>query len=162
MVNTPAGNLPFLDNYGAITRAQVTAHVTALLANDDRSKQNDAQLLACLQNSVNKATISSMANSHALWKVTPTNAAAELDSGILYLYTLLDKLEVKTRPLCSHIMLQLGDTPKIMKVEAKNNIRKFNTIVEVHLKTLRNHRQPIPESDLIPYLFKGYLSCYTK
>jgi hypothetical protein len=101
------GNQHLLESYGAILRTDITTHVRTILANANHAKQSDAQLLKCLENSVDANTKATMAASHTDWCVQPAGAAAAAnpleDSGILYLYTLLEKSEVTSRSLCSHV-----------------------------------------------------------
>ena len=162
-VNTAHGPDNLLESYGAITRPEIEAHVQAILANDDRARQNDTQVLVCMQNSVDASTKSTMATAHADWRIQPAGAAPadpKLNSGILYLFTILaEKSEVKARALCSHIKTKLGSMDKIMLKEAKQNIKKFNKIIDEHNTTLRKHRDPLSQSDLLTFMFKGYLAC---
>ena len=100
------GNFNLLESYGAILRTDITNHVSTILANASRAKQTDAQLLKCLKNLVDANTKATMAASHSEWRTLPAGAAAAdplQDSGILYLYTLLEKSEVTSRSLCSHV-----------------------------------------------------------
>jgi hypothetical protein len=154
-----------LESYGAILRTDITDHVRTILANANRAKQSDAQLLKCLKNSVDANTKATMAASHTDWRVQPAGAAAAdplEDSGILYLYTLLEKSEVTSRSLCSHVKRQLGQMNTIMRSQAKSDIKKFNHIVDEHLLTLRKHQQPLSDDDLINFLFVGYIACSDK
>ena len=158
-------NLHLLESYGAIMRTDITTHVSTILANENRAKQSDAQLLKCLKNSVDANTKATMAASHSDWRTLPTGAAAAdplEDSGILYLYTLLEKSEVTSRSLCSHVKRQLGQMNTIMRSQAKSDIKKFNHIIDEHLLTLRKHQQPLSDDDLINFLFVGYIACSDK
>jgi hypothetical protein len=158
-------NLNLLESYGVITRTDVTNHVRTILATANRAKQSDAQILKCLKNSVDANTKATMAASHTDWRVQALGAAAAdplQDSGILYLYTLLEKSEVTSRSLCSHIKRQLGQMNIIMCTQAKNDIKRFNQLIDAHLLTLRKHQQPLSDDDLINYLFVGYLACSDK
>jgi hypothetical protein len=153
------------ESYGAILRTDITTHVRTILANANRAKQSDAQLLKCLKNSVDANTKATMAASHTDWRAQPAGAAAAdplEDSGILYLYTLLEKSEVTSRSLCSHIKRQLGQMNTIMHSQAKSDIKKFNHIIDEHLLTLRKHQQPLSDDDLINFLFVGYIACSDK
>ena len=159
------GNQQLLESYGAILRTDITNHVSTILANANRAKQSDAQLLKCLKNSVDANTKATMAASHSEWRVQPAGAAAAdplQDSGILYLYTLLEKSEVTSRSLCSHVKRQLGQMNTIMRSQAKSDIKKFNHLVDDHLLTLRKHQQPLSDDDLINFLFVGYIACSDK
>ena len=159
------GNLNLLESLGAILRTDITNHVSTILANANRAKQSDAQLLKCLKNSVDANTKATMAASHSEWRTLPAGAAAAdpvQDSGILYLYTLLEKSEVTSRSLCSHVKRQLGQMNIIMQSQAKSDIKKFNHIVDEHLLTLRKHQQPRSNDDLINFLFVGYMVCSDK
>jgi hypothetical protein len=60
-----------LESYGAILRTDITTHVRTILANANRAKQSDAQLLKCLKNSVDANTKATMAASHTDWHVQP-------------------------------------------------------------------------------------------
>jgi hypothetical protein len=158
-------NLHLLESYGAILRTDITTHVSNILANANQAKQSDAQLLKCLKNSVDANTKATMAASHSDWRVQPAGAAAAdptEDSGILYLYTLLEKSEVTSRSLCSHVKRQLGQMNSIMRSQAKSDIKKFNHIIDEHLLTLRKHQQPLSDDDLINFLFVGYMACSDK
>jgi hypothetical protein len=159
------GNQHLLESYGAILRTDITTHVSTILANANRAKQSDAQLLKCLKNLVDANTKATMAASHSDWCVQPAGAAAAdptEDSGILYLYTLLEKSEVTSRYLCSHVKRQLGQMNTIMRSQAKKDIKKFNHIIDKHLLTLRKHQQPLTDDDLINFLFVGYIACSDK
>lgn len=157
--------LNLLESYGAIMRTDVTNHVRTILATDNRAKQSDAQILKCLKNSVDANTKATMAASHTDWRAQAAGAAAAdpyQDSGILYLYTLLEKSEVTSRSLCSHVKRQLGQLNIVMRSLATSDIKKFNKLVDDHLLTLRKHQQPLSDDDLINYLFVGYLACSDK
>jgi hypothetical protein len=155
-----------LESYGAILRTDITTHVRTILANVNHAKQSDAQLLKCLKNLVDVNTKATMAASHSDWRVQPAGAAAAdpmEDSGILYLYTLLEKSEVTSRSLCSHVKRQLGQMNTIMRSQAKkSDIKKFNHIVDEHLLTLQKHQQPLSDDNLINFLFVGYIACSDK
>jgi hypothetical protein len=132
-------NQHLLESYGAILQTDITTHVRTIFANVNRAKQSDAQLLKCLKNSVDANTKATMAASHTDWRVQPAGAAAANpleDSGILYLYTLLEKSEVTSCSLCSHVKRQLGQMNTIMRSQAKSDIKKFNHLVDEHLLTM--------------------------
>ena len=159
------GNQQLLESYGAILRTDITNHVSTILANANRAKQSDAQLLKCLKNSVDANTKATMAASHSDWRVQPARATAAdptQDSSTLYLYTLLEKSEVTSRSLCSHVKRQRGQMNTIMRSQAKSDIKKFNHLVDDHLLTLRKHQQPLSDDDLINFLFVGYITCSDK
>jgi hypothetical protein len=159
------GNQHLLESYSAILRTDITTHVRTILANANHAKQSDAQLFKCLKNSVNTNTKATMAASHTDWRIQPAGAAVAdplEDSGILYLYTLLEKSEVTSRSLCSHVKRQLGQMNTIMRSQAKSDIKKFNHLVNEHLLALRKHQQPLSDDDLINFLFIGYIACSDK
>jgi hypothetical protein len=158
------GNQHLLESYGAILRTDITTHVRTILANANHAKQSDAQLLKCLKNSFDANTKATMAASHTDWRVQPAGAAADPleDSGILYLYTLLEKSEVTSCSLCLHVKRQLGQMNTIMRSQAKSAIKKFNHLVDEHLLTLRKHQQPLSNDDLINFLFVRYIACSDK
>jgi hypothetical protein len=159
------GNQHLLESYGTILRTDITTHVSTILANANHAKQSDAQLLKCLKKLVDANTKATMAASHSDWHVQPSGAAAAdpmEDSGILYLYTLLEKSEVTSCSLCLHVKRQLGQMNTIMRSQAKSDIKKFYHIVNEHLLTLRKHQQPLSDDDLINFLFVGYIACSDK
>jgi len=161
-VPTAAGDKSLLTSHGAITRAEVTAHAKTILATEDRNKQNDAQLHEALRQTVDSTTKDTMARYHSDWRTQPTGAAAadpNQNSGILYLYTLLERSEVNTRATCSHVKAQLAVLNIAMTKQAKNDIKKFNSIVDAHILTLTKHSNPLSDEDMLNYLFKGYLAC---
>jgi hypothetical protein len=144
-------NVNFMTSYGRVTLQELHTHVDTFINGGMRPAQNDHQLFHCLTKSVDSGTTEIMQSDRPSYMA----GAADVESGLLFLKTMLMNAEADTRTTTAHARDNLGSLDNYMSALEGSDIKAFNQYVRRQLQTLTARGETT--QDLVNNLFKGYL-----
>lgn len=148
MIAVNADTLPLHRNYGAITLAQVKAHVSTF-AVQDRKHQNDVQIYHCLINSLSVDTIAKMQHRSSEWTIN------DKPSGLLYFKVLTGMFQVDTNATPALIRRRLSSLDTFMKSIPNYDIDAYFEYARAQTRMLDAHGEVA--HDIVDHLWKGLL-----
>lgn len=153
---TPVVIKDLLAEYGEIPLDKVRTKAETIATLNDRTTQEDDQLFTCLMASLTKE-----AQNTINLKKTDFTVGSE-HSGILLLKVIISKSQVDTRSTINLLMGKLTTGMADIMASHSNNITVFNAEVNETLQKLQSRgKSGANELDLIPQLFRTYMSCCT-
>jgi hypothetical protein len=161
-------NLNPIENYGVLTKEAVDRKVKTFIFHNTREAQDDYNLFACLEASLSKEAKATLYAESSMYTytasdvpgaapgVTPTEKQR---SGLMYLWTLINRTTAMTTATISVILEQLNNLPSVMQ-EANNDVTSFNSKVRKILTSYyANKRESYNETALLHNLAKAYTMC---
>lgn len=147
-----------LDHFSLITLAECRAQSQAHLQANGRAAQNIQMIYECVTASVDSDTRQRMSNLKNQYQFTIQGE--EINCGVCYLLSLLQKAEITSRAITSIARNELAALDEYMINEAQDDIDKFNEHVRAKMKTLSKHRET--SNDILVNMFRGYKKCKDK
>jgi hypothetical protein len=146
---TPPINRDLIREYGRLTIAEITDHVTNYINGNSRRTQNSAQMLSCIKESLSDAGKLKILSESDKWKVNGK------ESGVLLFKIIMQKAVVDTRATSSFFRENLTSLDSYITT-IDSNIELFNQYVNINHAGLQDRGEKT--DDLIINLFKAYLS----
>jgi hypothetical protein len=147
--DTTTTNRDIIKEYGRLTIADITAHVTTYINGNSRRTQNSAQMLSCIKESLSDAGKLKILSESDKWKVNGK------ESGVLLFKIIMQKAVIDTRATSSFFRENLTSLDAYITT-IDSNIELFNQYVNINRAGLQARGETT--DDLIINLFKAYLS----
>jgi hypothetical protein len=152
IANTAGDNKNLLTEYGDLTCAEVMTHATVILggAGIDRAAQEEAQLFACINNSLTQGAIDVLNLHESKFLIAATNEY----SGTCYLRVIIAEAQVDTRATTNLLLGQLtSGLPDIMAKKG-GNVKAFNQEVKSIIRRVK--RRGTDPGSILPQLLRVY------
>jgi hypothetical protein len=155
-------------NYGVLTKEAVDTKVKTYMFHNTREAQDDYNLFCCLEASLTteaRATLYAESDLYTYTASNVPNAAAGVNpteqrrSGLMYLWTIINRTTAMTTATISVLLEQLNNLPSVMQ-EVNNDVTAFNSKVRKILTSYyANKRESYNETALLHNLAKAYGLC---
>ena len=155
-------------NYGVLKKTSVETKVRTYMFHNTREAQDDYNLFCCLENSLTtEARMTLYAESAQYTYVASAipGAAAGVQpdeqrrSGMMYLWTIINRTTAMTTATISVILEQLNNLPSVMQ-DVNNDVNAFNSKVRKILTSyFANKSEAYNETALLHNLAKAYGLC---
>jgi hypothetical protein len=160
--------LNIITNYGVLKKDAVDTKVRTYMFHNTREAQDDHNLFTCLEASLTKEAKSTLSAESATYTFTAsdvqgiapgTNPSEQRRSGLMYLWTIINRTTAMTTATISVLLEQLNNLPSVMQ-EVNHDVTAFNSKVRKMLTSYyANKREAYNETALLHNLGKAYTLC---
>ena len=167
-INQDGEALNPINNYGILKKESVDTKVRTYMFHNTREAQDDYNLFCCLEASLSteaRATLYAESDQYTYKANEVLNIAAGVDpneqqrSGLMYLWTIVNRTTAMTAATISVLLEQLNNLPSVMQ-EVNNDVMAFNSKVRQLLTSYyANKREAYNETALLHNLAKAYGLC---
>ena len=152
-INVAGEDINLLTQYGRLTADQIRIFGTTYINQQNRQRQNDAQMYHCLRNSLTDEAANNILSERDNYHIN------QEPSGPLLFKLLVQKAVVDVRATATLMRTNLTELVKYMEL-VNCDISKFNQYVKLNHEGLHARGESCP--DLMIHLFNAYLSVKDK
>lgn len=150
----------FFDNFGSISVDTLRNYANTFVGTPSRRAQDSLQMYHCLHASLTDETRIRVNDKREHFMVTPAGGASTPE-GLMYLKAICATAQVDTIATTTQLMKTMASLDYTMTSQ-DSNIKEFNMIVNRTRTQLLGRGERLTDSQLLVYLFKGYLACQDK
>ena len=151
----------FFDNFGSISVETLRNYANTFVGTPTRRAQDSLQMYHCLHGSLTDETRIRVNDKREQFMVTPVGGGASTPEGLMYLKAICATAQVDTIATTTQLMKTMASLDYTMTSQ-DSNVKEFNMIVNRTRTQLLGRGERLTDSQLLVYLFKGYLACQDK